>query len=165
MRVYLTPKLFYNFLIVMLIVVSVQSRNITKAQADNFIDALLNNRPETADFFDSSEIEIANRLGINYKNVDHKFLVTYDFDPEVKQKLLNGEWDFQITIENPDSIYSKIIFYIPQLELLKEFFSRNSKLISPVTFYTADWKRIESKHFCFVVSDTSLFNYTTGKIS
>ena len=134
------------------------SQKITKEYAEEFIKQLIYDKEDLDSFIDSSEINISNRLGIKYENVSKKYMISYDIDENVKTKIIEKELDYKISIQPLDVIYSKIIFKVPQLNYRKGFYFKDKGLISPVSYYTRNWNRIESSHFIFVISDTMFFN-------
>jgi len=90
--------------------------------------------------------------------VDNKFLISYDIEDSIKNGIKRNELDYTIDIIDLEGNYSKIILSIQELSHQKEFYFKDQKYISPISYYTRDWKRIKSKHFRFLISDTTLFN-------
>ncbi|MGB2803865.1 MAG: hypothetical protein WBD64_03055, partial [Candidatus Zixiibacteriota bacterium] len=149
--------MYLRILIVVLLLLQLSSQALSRDQAESFIQSLITNN-NIDSFADQSELEISNRLGIQYEGVDNKFLISYDIEDSIKNSIKRNELDYTIEVIDLEGDYSKIIFSIQEPSYKKEFFFKGQKYISPISYYTRDWKRIESKHFRFLISDTTLFN-------
>ena len=149
--------MYLRIVVAVLLLVQLSSQALSRDQADSFIQSLITNN-NIDSFADQSELEISNRLGIQYEDVDNKFLISYDIEDSIKNRIKRNELDYTIEVIDLEGDYSKIIFSIQELSYKKEFFFKGQKYISPLSYYTRDWKRIESKHFRFLISDTTLFN-------
>jgi hypothetical protein len=134
------------------------SQQISEENAEKFINYLIYDKDNLDNFIDSSEIEISNRFNIHYKNVSKKYMISYDIDVNIKKKIRQNEIEYTVLTRALNGVYSKVIFNVSQLNYQIEFFFKNKMLISPITYYTKDWNRIESPNFIFIISDTTLFN-------
>jgi len=123
-----------------------------------FIKCLISNNEKVIDYIDISEIEASNRLGIQYEDVKHKFLISYDIDENVKKGIREGKLEYSLTTQILENQYSELIFKVGNIDYQKEFYFKNQKHISPITYFTRNWPQIKNKHFNFVISDTTLFN-------
>jgi len=140
-----------------LLLMQLSSQALARDQAESFIQALITNN-DLENFVDQSELEISSRLGIEYEGVDNKFLISYDIEDSIKNSIKRNELDYAIDIVNLEGNYSKIVLSVQELDYQKQFYFKGQKYISPISYYTRNWKRLESKHFRFLISDTTLFN-------
>ena len=158
-----------NILIILSLVLffakSSNAQNLSKQVAESFIDALINNSDDLENFFDASELKLSARLGITYKGVKHKSLISLDIDPALKQKLLTHELKYTYKIEPLESEYSKLLIEIPEGKINYEFIFKKGKMISKVDFFAMEWPRVRSKYFVFHVSKEYLLNdYSISKL-
>jgi len=148
---------FFEYLIICLPIFAFSQSSIEN-NSNTFIDYLIHNDERLTEFIDESELELSNRLGIQYDNVSRKFLISYDIDEEIKEDIIRNKLDYEISIEGLEESYSKIIFNVKNPKYQKEFYFKKGKYISPITYFTRTWTQIKSEHFNFIVSDTTLFN-------
>ena len=149
--------MYLGIIVAALLLIQLPSQVLARDQAESFIQALIAN-DDLQDFVDQSELEISGRLGIEYEGVDNKFLISYDIEDSIKNSINRGEIDYTMDVTDLEADYSKIVFSIPELSYQREFYFKGRKYISPISYHTRDWKRIDSKHFRFLISDTTLFN-------
>lgn len=136
----------------------VLSQSLFEEQSKIFIEHLINNNDKIINLIDESELKTSYRLVVQYEDVKHKFLISYDIDENVKKGIASKKLDYTITTRNLEKNYSKIVFTVTNIDYQKEFYFKNQKYISPITYFTKNWAQIKSKHFNFIVSDTTLFN-------
>ncbi|MDD5360546.1 MAG: hypothetical protein PHN88_00325 [Ignavibacteria bacterium] len=103
-------------------------------------------------------MEISNLLGIKYKDVKFKFLIGNDIDDNIKSEILKSGLKYNVSLNNQDDVYSILEFSIPEKNYIKKYYFRNGFMISRIFYFTKEWKRIESAHFVYIVSDSSLIN-------
>ncbi|MGB2696426.1 MAG: hypothetical protein WBD28_01045 [Candidatus Zixiibacteriota bacterium] len=133
------------------------SQVLARDQAELFILSTVKNN-NLDGFVDQSELEISDRLGIQYEGVDNKYLISYDIEDIIKNSIKRNELDYTIETINLEANYSKVIFSISELSYQKEFYFKGGKYVSPISYHTRGWRDVESKHFRFLISDTTLFN-------
>ena len=134
------------------------AQNLTDSLAHNFITALINESNELLNFVDQSELNLSKRLGIHYPEAKHKFLISNDVAPKVKEEIKNGSLNYKIDIDSIDTEYSIIKFEVPARQIKNEYYFYKSRLISKPYYFAQDWKIEKSKYFIFHISDPSLFN-------
>jgi len=149
--------MYLRIIIIVLLLIQLSSPVLALDQAESFIQSLITD-DNPGSFADQSELETSGRLGIRYEGVDNKFLISYDIEDSIKSSIKRNELDYTIEVIDLEGDYSKIIFSIQELSYRKQFYFKDQKYISPISYHTRDWKRIGSKHFRFLVSDTTLFN-------
>jgi hypothetical protein len=150
-------KVYVRIIVAALLLIQLPSQALARDQAESFIRALIAN-DDLPGFVDQFELEISGRLGIEYEGVDNKFLISYDIEDSIRNSIKRNELDYAIDVVDLEHDYSRIVFSIPQLSYQREFYFKDQRYISPISYYTRDWKRLESKHFRFLISDTTLFN-------
>ena len=131
---------------------------LSKETAREFIKSLINCSSNLDNFVLQEELTIDSRLGISYYNTEHKWLISYDIDSNVKNLLKNDELDYSLRIEEFENQYSKLTFVTNDKLYQKEFYFFKDKYISPISYHTFGWKVHESNYFRFLISDTSLFH-------
>jgi len=130
-----------------------------------FIEALINNSENLEEYVDKDELTKSTRLGINYDSVMNKFLISYDIDEKIKAEVNKNGLKYEVKTNTLDNEYSLSEFYVPTLNYSKHFYFKNSKWISPVTYYSKDWATKTSKYFIFKISEPKYFNdYCVNKL-
>ena len=80
--------------------------------AKSFIFALLNKRSSLQKFVLPEELALSNRLGINYTDIDHKFIISNDVDSSLRADISNNNLNFTYNVESLGGSYSKLILLI-----------------------------------------------------
>lgn len=152
------------FLIIFSTVLTAQV-NGAPDEVDNFFKALLSANGNLSRFVLESELEKSGRLGITYENITDKFLISYDIDKSIKEKINSGQLKYSVTKEDLGDSFTKASFSLTGMSYKREFFFKDKKYVSPELYYTKDWKNFKTKYFNFFISDPSLFNnYSAGKL-
>jgi hypothetical protein len=151
-------SIIIQLLISLLISGHLLSQNLTDSRANSFINALINDFPDLEKFIHESEFKLSKRLGITYPDAPHKFLISNDVDPQVKDEIKNGSLHYEYGLDSIDQDYSILKFEVPARQIKNEYYFYKSKLISKPYFFAIDWKIEESKYFIFHFSAPSLFN-------
>ena len=146
-----------RIIITVLLLSQLSSQVFATDKAELFIQSLIANK-NLDSLANQSELEISKRLGIEYESVDNKFLISYDIEDMIKNSIKRDELDYNIQTVNLGADYSKVILSIKELNYQKEFYFKDGKYISPISYYSRGWKEVESKYFRFLISDTTLFN-------
>ncbi|MFO7896199.1 MAG: hypothetical protein R6U84_04635, partial [Candidatus Cloacimonadales bacterium] len=123
-----------------------------------FIQSLLDEEADLEQFIEADELEKSQRLGIQYNYEARKYLISYELDLAVKAMMLADKNSYQISEETIAASYSKITLQIAKLDYEKEYYFKNSKLISPLSYFSKDWLTAESKYFRFILADSALTN-------
>lgn len=124
--------------------------------AASFVRALIREPGKTAGWIDGESNRMAQRLQIEYEGVPVKSLIGYDLDDSVKNLIKAGRLDYAVSIDSLDSTVSRLVLKVGGQTHL--FYFRSSKIISPLAYLTTAWTHIESDHFRFHLSDSTLFN-------
>ncbi len=127
--------------------------------AKKFIFSLTDNRNDLYKFILPEELEISKRLGIEYSGIQNKFLISNDLDSSFRKQIINKNLNFTYKVINLDSDYSKLIFSISKLKFTKEYFFKDTFLISPPYYFGRNWVTEKSKFFIFHISSRVLFNH------
>ena len=149
-----------NHMIILLLFLPVQlhPQTLSQIQAENFIKSLINEDTNLYQYLDPHELQLSDRFGIQYEKVEQKFLISYDLDYDLKEDIRNKKLKYEIEIQRLHNEFSRIQFIIPEKNYQKDFYFKAHNLISPISYYTRDWSHLESKHFNFIISDTSYWN-------
>lgn len=124
----------------------------------DFFEAFVSDSASLHSFIDNEDNLKSKRLGITYENEKNKFLISYDVDPRIKEAVKRGELTYDLKIEKIDYDFSKVHFKIEKINYSKIFYFRNSKFISPTTYFTKDWNSITSEYFTLYYSNPTLVN-------
>lgn len=151
-------KLLFIFLSTFLINTFLLADTLSYNTAQKFFISLISKRNELNKFVLPEELAISNRLGIKYKGIDNKFLISNDIDSTLRKKINDKRLNFAYKIKRLDRNYSKIIFTISSQNFTREYFFKDSYLISPPYYYGRKWTKKESKFFIFHLSEPALFN-------
>lgn len=128
------------------------AQTISNTRLETIVKLLVSNSLEISKYVSSDELDISNRFGISYEGIDNKFFIADEF-PEVDE---NTKYDYKIEFVDDD--YNLLTISIPAKNISKEYYLKDSSIISKPFFYSRDWKTKESEHFKFFISDEKLFN-------
>ena len=138
--------------------VSLFSQTLGQAQAGKFVDALLRDPKSLTSWFENRSLETSHRLGISYYGVTNKNLISYDIDDSVRGLVNDRRLGYSVSVDTLGEDYARVIFTIDKLNFAKTFYFKNDRCISPLAYFARSWTVIDSKHFRFFISDTTLFN-------
>lgn len=128
---------------------------LTQEAAREFIQRICRNDEGVTALIDSAEVAQAEKLGIEYEGVVCKSLIGHDLDPAIKAALANGSLQYTLEIEALEDPYARLTLRCEHPQYTREYFFYNGKFIAPAGYHTRGWKRVESAHFRFVVSDSA----------
>ena len=108
---------------------------------------------------DSQEQAFPHRLGTSYQTDTPKFLISYLPSEKLRLKALNKEITYELSYKALEENYGSLTlqFDDPHHSQFTYYFYTDS-YVSPITFFTRNWKVIESKYFQFRVEDPTQFN-------
>ena len=138
--------------------VHVHAQMLSQTEAEAFINSLINDDINVAAYLDPYELKLSHRLNIEYQEVRHKFLISYGLDSDLKKDMRKKKLFYHIEIQKLGNGFSRILFTVPEKTYEQGFYFKGNKLISPISYYTWNWSRLESEHFNFVISDTIFWN-------
>ncbi|MFH1194975.1 MAG: hypothetical protein V1720_04645 [bacterium] len=145
-------------LIIYFFVSSLLAQQLTNDAAERFINSLINDDVNLTNFINSETLALSNRLGIEYDGIKNKFMLSYDIEPDIKKELLTGKLHYEISTYDTCDGYSLLTFSAPSKNYVRKYIFKDDKFVSPILFFTKDWTTIESNHYKFLVSDTTLLN-------
>ena len=128
-----------------------QQKILTNERASQFIEAIINDSDSLEAFVLPEELGLSNRLGIKYEGIKHKFLISYEIPQQIIENIREGNAKYALNIEKIDEEYSILHFITENYET--KYYFKNNFLISPPYFYYNNWKKIETEHFVFYVSE------------
>lgn len=132
--------------------VILSAQNISDPRLNAMVKLIISDSPEISNYILPEEFEIADRFGISYYEVANKFLIASEF-PKVDK---NIKYDIKITdLENK---FSLLNITLPSLQLTRDYYIKDSFIVSKPFYYSRNWKTKESEHFKFFISDETLFN-------
>lgn len=157
------------FLILSIVFLSLAS--FTRAQKnipeEKFISVLINelnelNENESEDglsFISPQEVQTSQRLNTKFLDVKSKLLLKFStsISHDVKEKIKKGEAASFQTTSLGDG-YSKCVLDVPSLNYSVSFYFKNHKAITPLAYFTRNWKKQSGKYFDFLISDERFFN-------
>jgi hypothetical protein len=133
------------------------SQNIN-GKINEFFTELIKSSGDVSEYLEKIELENSKRLGIEYTDVQNKFMISFDIDETIKKEIRKGMINYKLKEEKLERNFSKFIFQVPEKDYSKEFFFKEDKLVSPAFYFTSAWKNYKTKYFNFFISDPSLFN-------
>jgi hypothetical protein len=122
-----------------------------------FFEALISENGNIKEFINPNELEKSERLGINYKDVDVKALLTYDIPPDIKQNIINGTYKYEIKEHPIADNYTEVTFIIPDTDYQRRYYFKNGFVFNS-TFLTDSWEKKHSKYFSFRLQEPKYFN-------
>ena len=134
------------------------SQALSQERAIAFLKCLSTNSPDILDFVAEDDLTISNRLGISYKGVQAKPLISWELTSFDKSKLQELGIDGQFKIEEIDHQHSELILFPTDPKFTKRWIFRGDYSVSSVLYHTSTWHTKESEHFRFLISDTTRFH-------
>lgn len=130
---------------------------------DRFFNALIFNPENISQFIHPEEIKRSGRLGIKYEDVKNKFLISFDIDESVKEKIRSKELTYSIETIILEDNFLKAVFTSENYS--KEFYFYYDLFVSPAFYFTNNWKEIDGKYIKVILSSDTLFNeYSLNKL-
>lgn len=127
------------------------------SSAKAFINTLLNDRQSLIHYIDPNELLTSNRLGTNYTDSDLKLMIGYDFTPDALLAMKNQEkYSYKIKALTAD--FSLLTISLPKIGYSQDFYFKDDKLISPLTWFTCNMKTIDTKYVRYYFSDSIRYN-------
>ncbi len=133
---------------------SIHAAEIGESRAREFIDALCRNSPRVIELIDTTELKLCARLGIQYDEVNTKFLISQDLDSLIKTALISSHYRHVVEVSPMNESIQKVTLELPDLQFSRDFYFKDGKWILPSTFFSSNWQRFESEYFRFIVSDS-----------
>lgn len=140
------------------------AQNLSHTYYEKLVNLLILNSQELSNYIDTSEKQISDRFGIKYKNVPNKFLIANEIPLWLSNDLISGKIKYEYEVENLDNNYDILTINIPALSIKREYYLKDSLLVSSFCYKTKDWQKVESDHFKFFISDPRLFNNYSIKL-
>jgi hypothetical protein len=137
---------------------------ISNERVDKIITLLITNSPDISNYTNADELQIANRFGIEYEGIKNKSLIANDIPKELSNDLSNRKIKYDYTLENLEDNFSLLTITIPTLNLKREYFIKDSFLVTSTFYHARNWKTITTDYFKFFVSDETLFNEYSIKL-
>lgn len=134
------------------------TQTISNDRIEEIINLLIANSPGISNHINADELQIANRFGIEYEGIKNKFLIANDILKEFANDLLNEKIKYEYKLEGLEDNFSLLIITIPTLNLKREYFLKDSFLVTSAYYHSRTWKTIATDYFQFFVSDETLFN-------
>ncbi len=134
------------------------TQTISNDRIDKIIWLLITDSPEISNYINPEELKIAKRFGIEYEGIKNKFLIANDIPKEFSNDLLSAKIKYEYETKRLEDNFSSLIFTIPTLNLKREYFLKDSFLVTSTYYYSRNWKIITTDYFKFFVSDETLFN-------
>jgi hypothetical protein len=86
-------------------------------------------------------------------------LITWDLSAQMRDRLGQNGIDGQFIIEKlDDGSHSRLVLSPQDSTLTKSWIFSGGKIISSILYHKSDWNIIDSEHFKFFISDSSLFH-------
>jgi len=134
------------------------TQTISNDRIDKIITLLITNSPDISNYINPNEFKIAKRFGIEYEGIENKFLIANEIPKDLSNDLLNGKIKYGYKLESLESNFSLLTITIPSLNLKREYFLKDSFLVTSAYYHSRNWKTITTDHFQLFVSDETLFN-------
>ena len=127
-------------------------------RAEAFLQGLLDHPDSLEAFVDPDDLAISGRLGIRYPEAPCKPLISWDLSPEAQARLRSSGLEGQFAIEELDDEYSRLILFPTDSTATRSWVFRDGQQVSSILYQVRGWKQIESPHFRFFVSDSTMFH-------
>lgn len=134
------------------------AQTISTSRIETIIKLLIKNSIEISNYIYPAELQISNRFGIEYDGIKNKFLIANEIPNELSNNLLTEKIKYDYELKNLEDNFSLLTLTIRSLNIKREYFLKDSFLVSLPFFYSRNWKFNTSEHFNFYISDETLFN-------
>ncbi len=135
-----------------------QNGMLTDSSAHVFVHFLLTRNDSIKQFIKPGELEYSKRLGITYKGVWNKALISNDIDDALIPQISSGTIVPHSIITALEDGYSRLTLTFSGSPAVREYYFDGGLLVSPASYYARSWKRIESAHFVFMASNPRAIN-------
>ena len=123
-----------------------------------FLSGLLDHPDSMDTFLGEDDLEISQRLGISYPEAPCKPLISWGFSPQDRGRLSESGLDGQFNVEQLDDRFSRLILFPDDSTSTRDWFFQDGQVVSSILYKSRGWKQIDSPHFRFFISDTTLFH-------
>jgi len=127
-------------------------------RAGDFLQGLLDHPKTMDEFIYDDDLEIAQRLGISYPEASCKPLISWDLPVQVRNRLRKSGLEGHFTIEELDGRHSRLVLFPHDSTATRSWIFREGKVVSSILYRVNDWNQLDSPHFRFFISDTTLFH-------
>lgn len=134
------------------------SQTISNNRIETIIDLLIANSKDLSNYIYPAELQTSNRFGIEYDGIENKFFIANDIPKDLSDDLLSSKLKYEYQLKNLEDNFSLITFTIPTLNFTREYYLKDSSIVSSPFYFSRNWKNITSEHFNFLISDETLFN-------
>lgn len=132
--------------------------SLSEERASEFLGRMIQNPSQIEEFISPNDLEISSRLGIVYEGVAAKPLISWEISQAnlttLKTKGIAGSY----RIEEVGDNQSKLTIFPENQESKQSWIFEDQFLVSSILAQTSSWSTIESKHFKFIISDTTKFH-------
>lgn len=122
-----------------------------------FFDALIYDKTEISDYINKDEIKNSSRLGIEFTGVKNKVLIGYELPDEIKSGILSGKYKYEIIEQPLADTYTEVTVSVPDANYSRKYFFSEG-FVTNSTYYSWQWKKIESKYFTYRLEEPKYFN-------
>lgn len=149
-RTSFVPPILFSFILII--------NSFSQSVENKFIDALIYDRDDISEYIDKSELERSSRLGIEYTDAKHKFLISFDIPDEIKVGFRTGNYNYSLQTLQLEDGFSVITLAVPSSSYIQKFYFLNDKFIAPSRYFSRDWQVRQSRYFNFRISEPKYFN-------
>ena len=127
-----------------------------------FIRDLIRDSDDLQQYICPAELQLSERLGISYRGIKKKFLISNDIEALVLSSPGNDSLAFDYEIKDHDDFS---ILKLTVSGVTREYCFIDEKLVSKPFCYTRNWNIYNSEFFVFHYSDQNLFNeYSANRL-
>lgn len=134
------------------------SQNISTSRLEKITNLLLTNSVEICDYINQDELQVSNQFDIEYEGVNNKFFIANEFTSDLTINRLTNKIKYEHQLNVLEDNFSMLSIKIPSLKISKEYYLKDSLIVSPTHYHSRKWKTITSNHFKFFISEETLFN-------
>lgn len=115
--------------------------------------------PQITQIQDAGEQTLSHRLGIRYQTSTSKFLISYLPPENLRLNALNKEIPYELSYQSLEENFGVLTLRFDDSKHSEfQYYFESDTYISPITYFTRNWKVIESKYFRFKVEDSAQWN-------
>ena len=150
--------IFFCAIITVMCTVSSWGQPLSRETAERFCHALITHSPELQKYILPEELSRCNRLGITYEGNPFKFLISNDIDSTLCNVLFANPNNYSLHITPLEDDYYSLTIEIPAKGESREYFFKDSLLVSKPYYYARNWKILHGTYFDMYISDTTLIH-------
>ncbi|MCK4538861.1 MAG: hypothetical protein KAV42_08720 [Candidatus Krumholzibacteria bacterium] len=148
----------FLFLILASVFADISAAPLDIDGANAFLQQLLDDPGSIDRFISDDDRAIAGRMGITYIEAPCKPIISWGLSKKAFGQLIEVGVTGQFRVDELEEDFFRLTLFPDDSLLTQSWIFKGDRLVSSILYETRGWKQIDSPHFRFFVSDTTLFH-------